>query len=89
MLARGMLVLLAATAGLAVGGTQGEAVPDGPGRIAFVSTREGSAQVYLMNADGSLTRLTSPPGEPRRPRLARTATASPSTQTKTSIPRST
>ncbi len=68
MLARRILVLLAATTALAAGGTQGEAVPTGPGRITFVSTRDGSAQVYVMNADGShVTQLTRPPGEYHAP----------------------
>lgn len=64
MRARGILVLLAATAGLALAGPPGEALPAGPGRIAFASTRDGSAQVYVMHADGShVRRLTRAPGE--------------------------
>ncbi|HUL71376.1 MAG TPA: hypothetical protein VLT17_14200 [Gemmatimonadales bacterium] len=27
--------------------------PGRPGRIAFVSTRNGNAEIYVMNADGS------------------------------------
>ena len=34
-----------------------------PGRIAFVSTRDGNQEVYVVNTDGTgLTRLTNDPG---------------------------
>jgi len=60
---RGFL-LFAAAVGLAVAGVRGEAGPGGPGRIAFVSTRDGPDQIYVMNGDGShAVRLTAPPGE--------------------------
>src|SRR5205807_2051917 len=60
---RGFL-LFAAAVGLAIAGVRGEAGPGGPGRIAFVSTRDGPDQIYVMNGDGShAVRLTTPPGE--------------------------
>ncbi len=68
MVARRILILLATATSLAMGDAQVDAVPTGPGRIAFVSTRDGSAQIYLMNVDGShATRLTNLPGEFHNP----------------------
>ncbi len=39
------------------------AASSGSGKIAFVSDRDGSEQIYVMGPDGSnVTRLTNPPG---------------------------
>jgi dipeptidyl aminopeptidase/acylaminoacyl peptidase len=48
-------------------GQEGEWSPDG-GRIAFTSYRDGNAEIYLMNADGSgVRRLTGNPADDTEP----------------------
>jgi TolB protein len=65
---RGLSVTVMATVALDVLGLYvGAAVPETE-KIAFVSDREGSPQIYVMNADGSgVTRLTSPPARSLAP----------------------
>ena len=54
-----------AVALLAVGAT---AIANGTGQILFVSERDGNAEIYVMESDGSgQTRLTDDPGEDRDP----------------------
>lgn len=44
-------------------GLNAGAAPSGPGRIVFISDRDGNWQIYVMNTDGSnVTRLTNLPG---------------------------
>ena len=46
-------VFVAAILGLTVFGSSVRAIPPGPGKIAFVSDRDGSPQIYVMDGDGS------------------------------------
>ena len=67
-----LLALLAATAlAAACGGDEQPAATPGAstdGKIAFVSSREGSPEIYIMNADGSgQTRLTNNPADVQEP----------------------
>ena len=53
----GFLLLLVVLAAAACGGGA-----SGPGKIAFVSDRDGNREIYVMNADGSnQTRVTNNP----------------------------
>ncbi|HKV43646.1 MAG TPA: hypothetical protein VJT32_03050 [bacterium] len=64
MLDRGILLLVIAAVGVTAAGGHGEGGPAGLGRIAFVSTRDWSAQIYVMNGDGShVVQLTKPSAE--------------------------
>ena len=65
----GMVVFAVVGVGLDVG--RHGIIPSRPGRIAFASARHGTAQIYVMNPDGSnVTRLTHPPGVAWSPRFS-------------------
>jgi len=68
----GVLVLIGGFIWAELDGSMPEAIPTlgstGPGQIAFVSERDGNAEIYLIDADGSrLTRLTNHPAAETQP----------------------
>ena len=61
-LPRFLLVAVLVTIGTLAGGPANGAFSGGNGKIAFWSTRDGNAEIYVMNGDGSAqTRLTNDP----------------------------